>query len=327
MTEWKSSDAPPLVDPHTGGIAVDCACYSCGYNLRCLAPDGRCPECAAWIEQSVSWHDPRCADAPWLDALHSSVQFVSDALGLVAISVCVMMVAVLLASVSDLYFSALFGSAGVRALFGLLAVFVTPVAPVALLVALIGLHGTARRPPHPGCPRKVQACRLRARRAAAMFWCSLPVGLLASLLTLQPAVAIACAAVAAAALLVWLSAHAGYLGALAQAWGWTRVRAAGRSFVLALAATGSFGVLLLTTSLGTRAGAMPILNGVSILFVAGCLVSALAALLLGVRLHSRFCAALVASLAKDAPRASAPATADAPTPVAAPARTDAADGS
>lgn len=46
-----------------GYIAADVICIGCGYNLRGLLPDGRCPECGAPVSISfrgdVSWADPR----------------------------------------------------------------------------------------------------------------------------------------------------------------------------------------------------------------------------------------------------------------------------
>lgn len=50
-------------------IAEDRPCIHCGYNLRGLAPDGRCPECGEPISGSLRGNLLKHADADWLDTL------------------------------------------------------------------------------------------------------------------------------------------------------------------------------------------------------------------------------------------------------------------
>ena len=52
-----------------GVITDDHSCIHCGYNLRGLGRDGRCPECFTPIGQSVHGNLLRYADAAWLDKL------------------------------------------------------------------------------------------------------------------------------------------------------------------------------------------------------------------------------------------------------------------
>ncbi len=50
-------------------IDRDVACASCGYNLRGLAPDGRCPECGAPIANSLRGNTLSSCDPRWLGRL------------------------------------------------------------------------------------------------------------------------------------------------------------------------------------------------------------------------------------------------------------------
>lgn len=50
-------------------IEQDIACIHCGYNLRALYPDGRCPECGAAIGESLRGDLLKFADAGWLERL------------------------------------------------------------------------------------------------------------------------------------------------------------------------------------------------------------------------------------------------------------------
>lgn len=50
-------------------IEQDIACIHCGYNLRALYPDGRCPECGAVIGESLRGDLLKFTDADWLERL------------------------------------------------------------------------------------------------------------------------------------------------------------------------------------------------------------------------------------------------------------------
>lgn len=53
----------------TTAIAEDQACAHCGYNLRGLSLDGKCPECFTPVEQSLRGNLLKHADPDWLDRL------------------------------------------------------------------------------------------------------------------------------------------------------------------------------------------------------------------------------------------------------------------
>jgi len=52
-----------------GTIHLDLACRRCGYNLRGLRPEGRCPECGAAIGLSCYGDLLRFADPKWVETL------------------------------------------------------------------------------------------------------------------------------------------------------------------------------------------------------------------------------------------------------------------
>jgi hypothetical protein len=49
-----------------GRIAEDKLCVDCGYNLRSLKTDGRCPECGVEVAASLVGHELHAASLPWL---------------------------------------------------------------------------------------------------------------------------------------------------------------------------------------------------------------------------------------------------------------------
>jgi hypothetical protein len=51
-------------------ICDDVTCVACGYNLRGLADDGKCPECATPIARSIGGNSLRNADRDWLKSVH-----------------------------------------------------------------------------------------------------------------------------------------------------------------------------------------------------------------------------------------------------------------
>jgi hypothetical protein len=52
-----------------GAIAVDLACSACGYNLRGLTLDRRCPECGTAIARSAFGNELRFSDPGWVEKL------------------------------------------------------------------------------------------------------------------------------------------------------------------------------------------------------------------------------------------------------------------
>jgi hypothetical protein len=55
---------------------MDIACVSCGYNLRGLSPDGRCPECGTAIGRSTRGDYLRFCDPGWVETLASGMNWI-----------------------------------------------------------------------------------------------------------------------------------------------------------------------------------------------------------------------------------------------------------
>ncbi|HKQ49182.1 MAG TPA: hypothetical protein VJZ71_14015 [Phycisphaerae bacterium] len=67
------------LDP-AGRIAVDVACRKCGYNLRGLLPDGRCPECGTAVGRSLHGDLLRFSDPEWVQKLASGMNWIVAAI-------------------------------------------------------------------------------------------------------------------------------------------------------------------------------------------------------------------------------------------------------
>ena len=63
MTEMTTT-MPDGNDAAIVAVGQDVPCFRCGYNVRGLARDGQCPECAAPIDESLRRHAARLAGTP-----------------------------------------------------------------------------------------------------------------------------------------------------------------------------------------------------------------------------------------------------------------------
>lgn len=72
--EPPAAPAPDLFD-QDGVIIANTACRRCGYNLRGLREDGRCPECGTPIGLSTRGDLLRFADPDWVDKLARGVRY------------------------------------------------------------------------------------------------------------------------------------------------------------------------------------------------------------------------------------------------------------
>lgn len=63
-----------LVDA-AGTVARDTACRKCGYNLRGLRPETRCPECAAPVLETLQGNFLRFASRPWCARIAAGVDW------------------------------------------------------------------------------------------------------------------------------------------------------------------------------------------------------------------------------------------------------------
>jgi hypothetical protein len=78
-------DLDPLPDPPTvpriafvrdGVVESDLRCLRCGYNLRGLSVDGRCPECGAGVRDATRGRSLYYADATWVRYLAGGVRLI-----------------------------------------------------------------------------------------------------------------------------------------------------------------------------------------------------------------------------------------------------------
>lgn len=60
----------------TGRIGIDLPCKRCGYNLRTLLPDGRCPECETAVGRAMHGDYLKFADPTWVQKLASGINWI-----------------------------------------------------------------------------------------------------------------------------------------------------------------------------------------------------------------------------------------------------------
>ncbi|HEY3244678.1 MAG TPA: hypothetical protein VGM03_15160 [Phycisphaerae bacterium] len=78
-----TNSSPPGV---SAPISSELLCVGCGYNLRGLGSNGRCPECNTPIRRSARGDRLEYADPLWLDRVHRGVAtFQGAALGVMAL--------------------------------------------------------------------------------------------------------------------------------------------------------------------------------------------------------------------------------------------------
>lgn len=63
-----------------GRIAEDKLCIDCGYNLRGLKPEGRCPECGGAVGASLRGHELQAASLPWLRSIRRGFVLIRHAI-------------------------------------------------------------------------------------------------------------------------------------------------------------------------------------------------------------------------------------------------------
>ncbi|MBU0617079.1 MAG: hypothetical protein KKI02_05135 [Planctomycetes bacterium] len=75
-----------------GRIAEDKICIDCGYNLRGLKTDGRCPECGGEVAASLRGHELNYASLPWLRSVRRGFRLIKRAILLSLLAVVVTIV-------------------------------------------------------------------------------------------------------------------------------------------------------------------------------------------------------------------------------------------
>jgi hypothetical protein len=114
--------AQPVAVPQTP-IAEDMPCMICGYNLRGLMIDGRCPECGSAVSRSVHGNLLRYADAEWLAKLLLGVRL--------------MLWSILIAILVSLIGGIVLALGGPRAITGITAIFMAGLDVAAALLITV----------------------------------------------------------------------------------------------------------------------------------------------------------------------------------------------
>lgn len=287
MNESESYPAPPLVDPQTGGIAINILCHACAYNLRGLPVDGRCPECAAPIRETLCAAQAETASPRWISALQTGIALTANGSGAILAGLLTGAAATLAGPI----FGPVPGVVLVRPGFvmnSLLAGGAVILVIAGCVLLFRGLHFTALPPPGQHAPRLAEPFRRRARAGEATFWCTLllgvPLGCSGNLWAAKGAVML-CASV----FLAWGYFHARYLEKLAETWRWANLRAAARTVTPIWAAAVVGDVLLLT--LPTPSWPRRLWLGAVLLAILAFTATSASAYV-SARLHTRFLAAL-----------------------------------
>jgi hypothetical protein len=113
---------------HRGAIAVDKTCRRCGYNLRGLSADGRCPECGTAVAISLEGDLLRYAAPRWVERLGRGSRFILNGLS----------AALLFAIATGILNTATFG--GPTGTKSLAIEALTAICEVALLIGLVAAY-------------------------------------------------------------------------------------------------------------------------------------------------------------------------------------------
>src|SRR4051812_37123358 len=73
----------------SGTVVGDLACRKCGYNLRTLTINGRCPECGTSVGFSAQGDLLRFCDPDWVSLLGRGVKLVLFGIGVFVLAIIV----------------------------------------------------------------------------------------------------------------------------------------------------------------------------------------------------------------------------------------------
>ena len=83
--------SPPR--PAQNAVDTDSPCRKCGYNLRGLWPDGRCPECGTPVGLSLHGDLLRYSDPGWVQTVARGFRLMINGIGVVVVGVILVMIA------------------------------------------------------------------------------------------------------------------------------------------------------------------------------------------------------------------------------------------
>ncbi len=166
--------APAVLDAERR-VAIDLPCLGCGYNVRTLANDAVCPECARPVIESLRGGFLRYADPSWVKGLGNGLSMV-----LIASTAGIMVPGIAMQIVTGAYAP---GEAR------MIAGFITLLLAVSssVLLAMVGLHWVTRRDPVADPQHEGWSARRMARwsswllLAGPLYWLALVISVFTNL--------------------------------------------------------------------------------------------------------------------------------------------------
>jgi len=202
-------------------VQTDVPCHACGYNLRGLSPDGRCPECGRALDETLIAYDRARAAAAWAREFEPAAAVLAGSIKLAVAP----FVAFALAAIPRRQDGPL---AVTCALFGMF------LASFSAFGVVFGACALECRPTERVLLPDADRIRRRARWASAGFLMSFPLAGIALLVHVALLVVVALTFMICG--LVWLHEHARYIGTLAAYWERQQLKRAAESTVLVVRA-------------------------------------------------------------------------------------------
>ncbi len=166
MASVPTSSATLALDAE-GRVAIDLPCVGCGYNLRTLLHDARCPECARPVVESLRGDFLRFADPGWVKGLGRGLLLVLIAIGAGIV-------------LPPLFFLAAVGTSGPEIMISVFIVGLI-IGALAIGLAILGLHWLTRCDPAADPRREGWSARRMTRwsswllAAAPLYWLAIAI--------------------------------------------------------------------------------------------------------------------------------------------------------
>lgn len=78
---------PPMAAPTAARVEHDISCRKCGYNLRGLSVEGRCPECGSAVGLSLQGDLLRYSEPAWVDGLRRGISLIIAGIAVMVLAV------------------------------------------------------------------------------------------------------------------------------------------------------------------------------------------------------------------------------------------------